>query len=44
MVYPMATHPRRSASSTEPVSAEQGATLESESLLFSLRISGICPA
>ncbi len=45
MVNPIAVQPRRAASLTPPVTAEQGGwPLESVSLLFSLRISGIWPA
>ena len=44
MVNPMAVQPRRRASSTDPVIAEQGCDiLASVSLLLSLRISGIWP-
>src|SRR5712691_7791145 len=45
MVKPMATQPRRDASFTLPVTAEQGGwPLDSVSLLLSFRMSGICPA
>ena len=42
----MAPQPRRTASFTEPVTAEMGAppSFESESELLSLRMSGIWPA
>ena len=45
MVKPIAAQPRRSASSTEPVTAGIGSPpLVSDSLLFSFRISGMSPA
>src|SRR5437868_2836534 len=45
MVKPITAQPSRTASFTPPVTAEQGGCpLESVSLLFSLRMKGICPA
>ncbi len=44
-MYPIATHPRRTASFTDPVTALSGAwPLLRVSLLLSFKISGICPA
>ena len=46
MVKPMAAHPRRSASCTEPVMACTGAALsrDKELALLTFMIVGICPA
>ncbi len=45
MVKPMATQPRRKASSTEAVTAGIGSLPEySESELLAFRMSGTCPA